>query len=81
LQEAKPVLRGLCMNGTLDEADCAMARITYNRAVTAYQALGAAAIIAIDSEGDAQYRQYRGISMELAELLITLNMFLVTNQE
>ena len=78
LEEAKPALQALCLNGVLDEGDCTAAREAYNQAVTAYKAMGVAAVIAIDTGDDTQYRN---LAKELSELLIILNEFLVTQKE
>jgi hypothetical protein len=75
LEEAKPVLIVLCAEGILDKADCIAAREAYNQAVTAYGAMGVAAMIAFDTGDDTQYRN---LAKELSELLIVLNRFLVT---
>jgi hypothetical protein len=75
LEEAKPALIVLCADGILDKADCIAAREAYNQAVTVYKTLGVAAMIAIDTGDDTQYRT---LALELSELLTVLNRFLVT---
>lgn len=72
LDNALPVLKGFCIDGTLNSVDCASAKKAYNDAVGIYKLLGTAAIVAIDSGDNGSYLAKKA---ELAELLTALSKF------
>ncbi len=72
LYTSKPVLIGLCQDGTLDPEECAEALTAYNKAVKIYLALGEITLIVIDTGDDATYRTK---TLQLMDLLITIQTF------
>jgi hypothetical protein len=72
LDNALPVLKGFCANGTLNSADCASAKNAYNDAVSVYKLLGTAAIVAIDTGDNTSYL---AMQARLSELLTQLTKF------
>ncbi len=75
LEEAKPAILTGCVNGTLDEADCADAKKAYNQAVTVYKDLGDATTLAIFTGDNAPVSR---LTLQLQNLLIVVNKYLVT---
>ncbi len=65
LKASKAILKGMCIDGTLNAEDCAAAKKAYNDAVGIYKLLGTTAILAIDTGDPGSYNQMQAQLMEL----------------